>query len=62
MSVCECCTATFPEDDGQLGDICSQCGWECDLIEDNGWSSANGWILSEFQFLWRHKAAAGKIL
>jgi hypothetical protein len=47
VRTCDCCGATFPGDEGQLGDICAECGWECDFLEEececgsNDYSSAN---------------------
>lgn len=43
---CVCCGETFPEGEGQLGDICTECGWECDETEADGFSFANGVMLS----------------
>jgi hypothetical protein len=53
---CACCVASFPPDEGQLGDICPVCGWECDILEgdDLDWSSANKDYLSIFRTAWFH--------
>ena len=51
---CECCYHVFPEGEGQLGDICPACGWECDALEEcecgeDDYSSANHACLSATQ-------------
>lgn len=52
---CACCLASYPPDEGQLGDTCPLCGWECDTIEGEAeWSSANKECLPIFRTAWFH--------
>lgn len=46
---CECCSTVFPEGEGYLGDICQECNWECDVLEEDGYSSANHSTLEEWR-------------
>jgi hypothetical protein len=45
---CDCCGFLFSGDDGHLGDICPECGWECDTLDESGHSSANGCTLAQY--------------
>lgn len=50
---CQCCDREFHVDEGALGEICTACWWEDDLLEEGGWSSANGATLEEWRRAWR---------
>jgi hypothetical protein len=51
---CQCCDREFHIDDEgtPLGAICTACWWEEDLLEEDGWSSANGSTLIEWKRAW----------
>ena len=63
---CECCGTEFPADEGQLGDICTECHWECDTLEDIdyddmvlfGYSAANNATLNDWRRAYHEKNAA----
>lgn len=50
MSNCVVCGSTFPEGEGQFGDICSHCGWEVDEVVDC--STVVAWWLDHEQCTW----------
>jgi len=60
MQTCECCDAEFPIDEGRLGDICTNCKWECDTLEDIDYddsvifdySAANHATLNDYRRAW----------
>lgn len=61
IAYCQCCVASFPPDEGQLGDICPVCNWECDNLEFNpseegieAYSSANKTTLQLHRTIWYH--------
>lgn len=56
---CACCVASYPPGEGQLGDICPLCGWECDTLDTSvedamEWSTANKDFLPIFRTAWFH--------
>lgn len=51
ISYCICCNHPFPVGEGYLGDICDNCDWEVDTIEDDpiGYSAANHMTLNAYR-------------